>query len=49
MINWSAIAPRSTLGQIVRLDCEYIEHWSLWLDLSIIAQTVRKVLRADGW
>ena len=39
----------SDFEEVVRLDCEYIEHWSLWLDLRIIANTVTKVLRGDGW
>ena len=32
----------------VRLDCEYVDHWSLWLDLKIIAMTVPAVLRGTG-
>ena len=34
---------------VVRLDREYIENWSLGLDLKILARTVGKVLRAEGW
>jgi len=33
---------------VVRLDCEYIDNWSLWLDFKIMAKTVGKVLRGDG-
>ncbi len=36
-------------AEIVRLDCEYIDNWSLWLDCRIIARTVAKMIRADGW
>ncbi len=34
---------------IVRLDCEYINNWSLWLDCKILAKTVGKVIRGGGW
>ncbi len=34
---------------IVRLDCEYIDNWSLWLDCKILAKTVVKVMRGGGW
>jgi len=32
----------------VRLDLEYIEHWSLWLDMSILVRTVRAVFSGSG-
>ncbi|MBV8771851.1 MAG: sugar transferase [Deltaproteobacteria bacterium] len=35
--------------QVVKLDCEYIDHWSLWLDARILGKTISKVLRGDGW
>jgi len=34
--------------EVVKLDCAYIANWSLWLDFKIMAQTVGKILRADG-
>jgi exopolysaccharide biosynthesis polyprenyl glycosylphosphotransferase len=34
--------------EIVKLDCNYIDNWSLNLDLSIIMRTAFKVLRAEG-
>jgi lipopolysaccharide/colanic/teichoic acid biosynthesis glycosyltransferase len=39
----------SDFEQIVKLDCEYIDGWSLLGDLRLIAQTVVKVAQADGW
>lgn len=32
----------------VRLDLEYIDHWSLWLDVKILLRTVPAVLLASG-
>lgn len=32
----------------VRLDIEYIEHWSLWLDFKILIKTIPAVLTARG-
>ncbi len=32
----------------LKLDLEYIEHWSLWLDVRILFQTVAAVLRGSG-
>jgi exopolysaccharide biosynthesis polyprenyl glycosylphosphotransferase len=32
----------------VRYDLEYIEHWSLWLDLRLILLTIPALLRAEG-
>lgn len=34
---------------VVRLDCEYIDKWSLLLDCRIIAKTIAHVFRARGW
>jgi exopolysaccharide biosynthesis polyprenyl glycosylphosphotransferase len=34
---------------IVKLDCEYINNWSLKRDLSILAKTLLKVCRGNGW
>ena len=32
----------------VRLDLEYIDHWSFWMDLKILCRTVPAVLRGAG-
>ncbi len=34
---------------IVTLDCEYIDHWSLWNDCKILAKTIVTVIHATGW
>ena len=34
--------------QVVALDKEYIEHWSIWLDFKILAKTVQVVLKHEG-
>lgn len=33
----------------VRLDLEYIQHWSLWLDFRILVRTVWAVMGGSGW
>jgi exopolysaccharide biosynthesis polyprenyl glycosylphosphotransferase len=44
------IAGRSTLGfdDLVRLDFYYLEHWSIWLDISLLLKTVPAVLARRG-
>ena len=34
--------------EVVRLDSEYIEHWSIGLDIKILLKTVLAVLKNDG-
>jgi lipopolysaccharide/colanic/teichoic acid biosynthesis glycosyltransferase len=34
--------------EIVRLDCKYIDNWSLWRDCKIIFGTIFKLCRGDG-
>jgi len=44
------VAGRSSLGfdDLVRLDFYYLEHWSIWLDVSILLKTIPAVLGARG-
>jgi exopolysaccharide biosynthesis polyprenyl glycosylphosphotransferase len=44
------IAGRSSLGfdDLVRLDFYYLEHWSIWLDISILLKTVPAVVARRG-
>ena len=44
------IAGRSSLGfdDLVRLDFYYLEHWSIWLDISILLKTVPAVAGRRG-
>jgi exopolysaccharide biosynthesis polyprenyl glycosylphosphotransferase len=44
------IAGRSSLGfdDLVRLDFYYLEHWSIWLDISILLKTLPAVIGARG-
>lgn len=37
-----------TFDEMVLLDLYYIEHWSLWLDLSILIRTIPNTLLGDG-
>jgi lipopolysaccharide/colanic/teichoic acid biosynthesis glycosyltransferase len=39
---------RLSFDEMVRLDIDYIEHWSLARDLAILARTPRAVLDGDG-
>lgn len=38
----------STFGEWVRLDLEYIDNWSLWLDLKILLKTIPVVILGTG-
>jgi lipopolysaccharide/colanic/teichoic acid biosynthesis glycosyltransferase len=38
----------SDFQEWVRLDLEYIDNWSFWLDLKILLLTIPAVLRGTG-
>ena len=38
----------SDFKEWVRLDLEYIDNWSIWLDLQILLLTLPAVLRGTG-
>ena len=38
-----------TFRKWMELDLEYIDRWSLWLDLRLLCATVRTVFRGPGW
>jgi sugar transferase EpsL len=48
--GWSQINGRNALSweEKLELDVWYVEHWSLWLDLKILALTLGAVLRRKG-
>jgi lipopolysaccharide/colanic/teichoic acid biosynthesis glycosyltransferase len=48
--GWAQINGRNALNwdQRFELDLWYVDHWSLWLDLSILTKTVSQVIRREG-
>ena len=46
---WQITARRDpSFDTNMKLDLDYIEQWSLWVDLKILAKTIPEVLRASG-
>jgi lipopolysaccharide/colanic/teichoic acid biosynthesis glycosyltransferase len=47
--GWAAVNGRHTtpFAERLKLDVWYVDHWSLWLDLRILALTVRHLLRRE--
>lgn len=48
--GWAQVRGRNELTwqEKFSLDVWYVDHWSFWLDLKILVQTVVKVLRREG-
>jgi sugar transferase EpsL len=48
--GWAQVNGRNALTweDKFRLDVWYVDHWSFWLDLKILVQTLLKVLRREG-
>jgi lipopolysaccharide/colanic/teichoic acid biosynthesis glycosyltransferase len=48
--GWAAVNGRHTarFEDRLRLDAWYVDHWSLWLDVRIIAMTLAQVLRREA-
>ena len=48
--GWAQINGRNaiTWKQKFELDVWYVDHWSIWLDLKILALTTNQVLRRHG-
>jgi exopolysaccharide biosynthesis polyprenyl glycosylphosphotransferase len=47
---WQVYGRSSVLDfeEVVRLDTEYIDRWSIWLDLKILLETIPAVMRRTG-
>jgi exopolysaccharide biosynthesis polyprenyl glycosylphosphotransferase len=39
----------TSIPERIQLDNYYIEHWSLWRDLVILARTIRQIFSGQGW
>ena len=50
MTGWAWIHGRNNLlwEERIKLDVRYVDHWSLWLDLCILAKTPLMVLKKEG-
>jgi lipopolysaccharide/colanic/teichoic acid biosynthesis glycosyltransferase len=48
--GWAQINGRNSISwqEKFELDVWYVDHWNLWLDLTILLLTVRKVLKKEG-
>jgi sugar transferase EpsL len=48
--GWAQVNGRNAISWDAKfaLDVWYVDHWSLWLDLKILALTALKVVRRDG-
>lgn len=50
LTGWAQVNGRNAIdwNRKLRLDVWYVDHWSLWLDLKILARTFAKVLWREG-
>lgn len=48
--GWAQINGRNAISweEKFRLDVWYVDHWTLWLDIRIILQTIWKVVKGEG-
>jgi lipopolysaccharide/colanic/teichoic acid biosynthesis glycosyltransferase len=48
--GWAQVNGRNSVAwdERFRLDVWYVDHWSLWLDLRVLASTLGRVIRRDG-
>jgi sugar transferase EpsL len=48
--GWAQINGRNltTFSERLNLDVWYVDHWSLWLDIKILARTLINVIRSSG-
>ena len=48
--GWAQVHRRTAVdwGERLALDVWYVDHWSLWLDLKIMARTCREMLTFEG-
>jgi hypothetical protein len=48
--GWAHINGRNLTGfsERLKLDLWYVDHWSLWIDIKIMARTLINVLRSSG-
>jgi len=48
--GWAQVNGRNNLSWEIKfeLDVWYVDHWSIWLDLQILFNTVYKVIKRDG-
>ncbi len=50
LTGWAQVNGRNALSweEKFELDVWYVDHWSLWLDVKILALTLWKVLKKEG-
>lgn len=48
--GWAQVNGRNSISwqQKFKLDCYYVDHWSIWFDLKILGLTIYKVLVKEG-